>query len=251
VIQHPSGLVAQGGEPMDDIPPEELLTGIDRAIEDLLASAGIREPPVDAIRIAQRHLGMTVCLDRRQRARGRAQRIAGLPQIFLRPEPREERHQWTVAHEIAEHLKVDLLCRLGIRPEATHAYTGESLANRFASRFLVPQCWFADDARDFHHDLLALKRRYRTASHEIIALRMLDLGEPCVVTICDNDRVTKRRSNSWRTPRQLEPIEERCWKEVRRRSEPLTLREGAWTVQGWPVHQLDWRREILRTIRDN
>ena len=25
-------------------------------------------------------------------------------------------------------------------------------------------------------------------------------------------------------------------------------REGGWTVHGWPVHQTDWKREILRSV---
>ena len=97
----------------EDLPREEAVGTIDRAVEELLQAAGINAPPVDAIALAQRHLGMVVCLDRRQPQRGRAQRSAGKPQIYLRPEPIEERHQWTVAHEIGEHLKPALLHRLG------------------------------------------------------------------------------------------------------------------------------------------
>jgi len=34
---------------------------------------------------------------------------------------------------------------------------------------------------------------------------------------------------------------------VQRYSRPAEVNEGAWRVQGWPVHQVDWRREILRS----
>src|SRR5437868_9629605 len=108
---------------------EEVLEVVDGAVEELLHAAGIEAPPVDAIALAQRHLGMIICLDRRQPQRGRAQRAGGRKQIYLRPEPTEERHQWTVAHEIGEHLKVSLLQRLGIEPAQTRAMMGESLAN--------------------------------------------------------------------------------------------------------------------------
>src|SRR5947209_6799684 len=131
---------------IDDLTREEVTHQIDGAVSELLAAAGVTAPPVDAIVLAQKHLGMLVCLDRRQPQRGRAQRAAGQKQIFLRPEPTEERHQWTVAHEIGEHLKPALLQRLGIAPEETRAMTGESLANLFAHRLLVPTCWFAADA---------------------------------------------------------------------------------------------------------
>src|SRR5262249_22001134 len=98
----------------DDLSRDEVTGAVDRAVEDLLEAAGFSAPPVDAIVLAQRHLGMVVCLDQGQKQRGRAQRAAGQKQIYLRPEPTEERHQWTVAHEIGEHLKSSLLQRLGL-----------------------------------------------------------------------------------------------------------------------------------------
>src|ERR1700694_3311808 len=105
---------------------------------------------------------MVICLNRRQAQRGRAQRAAGKRQIYLRPEPREERHQWTVAHEIGEHIKSELLVRLGMEPGQTRAMAGESLANLFAYCLLVPTCWFAEDAPAQDYDLLALKEKYAT-----------------------------------------------------------------------------------------
>src|SRR5436309_9244069 len=95
---------------------EEVVSVIDRMVGELLDKASITGPPVDAIGLAQGQLGMTVCLDQRQPQRGRAQRAGGKQQIYLRPEPTEERHQWTVAHEIGEHLKASLMERLGLEP---------------------------------------------------------------------------------------------------------------------------------------
>jgi Zn-dependent peptidase ImmA (M78 family) len=233
---------------IEDLSRDEVVAGIDRAVEELLQAAGLTAPPVDAIVLAQRHLGMIVCLDRRQQQRGRAQRAAGRKQIFLRPEPTEERHQWTVAHEIGEHLKAGLLRRLGLAPEQTRAMAGESLANLFAYRLLVPTCWFAGDAPALGYDVLDLKQRYRTASHEVIAWRFLDLPEPCAVTVVDNDHVHRRRSNAWRITRRLAPAEQKCQRYVNHYSRPRVVREGGWAVQGWPVHQADWKREILRSV---
>lgn len=236
---------------LDDLPREEVHDAVDRAVEELLNSAGIAVPPVDAIQLALRHLGMDVCLDREQKQRGRAQRASGKPLIYLRPEPREERHQWTVAHEIGEHLKTEIFAKFGMAPENIHAYSGESLANLFAYRLLVPSRWFASDAADCDFDLLELKRRYRTASHEVIAWRMLDLPSPCVMTIVDNGRIHKRRSNAFRIKsRQMEKPELQCQQRVHATGEACRLRQGDWTVQGWPVHQMDWKREILRSVRD-
>ncbi len=221
---------------------------VDRAVEELLEAAKVTGPPVDAIVLAQRHLGMIVCLDRRQNQRGRAQRGRGRPQIFLRPEPTEERHQWTVAHEIGEHLKAALLARLGVAPEQTKAMMGESLANLFAHRLLVPTRWLAADAPALGHDLLELKQRYRTASHEVLAWRLLDLPEPCIVTVVDNGHIHRRRSNAWRTRKQLEPAEQQCQRYVNHYSRPRVVRQDGWTVQGWPIHQPDWKREVLRSV---
>jgi Zn-dependent peptidase ImmA (M78 family) len=191
---------------------------------------------------------MVICLDRKQPQRGRAQRAAGAKQIYLRPEPREERHQWTVAHEIGEHLKVDLLAQLGLAPGATPPMAGESLANLFAYRLLVPTCWFAGDARQVDYDLLELKKRYATASHEVLAWRLLDLPEPSIITIVDNDVIHRRKSNGWRVKRRLERAEEKCQQFVNHFSRPKIVQENGWTVHGWPVHQADWKREILRSV---
>src|SRR5437879_1435370 len=150
----------------DDMPREDVTAAIDRMVEELLDAAHLTQPPIDAIALAQQHLDMVVVLDQRQPQRGRAQRSLGKKQIVLKPEPREERHQWTVAHEIGEHLKSELLERLHVEPEQTRAMAGESLANLFAYRLLVPTCWFAEDAPASDYDVLALKQRYPTASHE-------------------------------------------------------------------------------------
>jgi Zn-dependent peptidase ImmA (M78 family) len=232
----------------DELPREDVVAEVDQMVEELLDAARVKAPPVDAIALAQQHLGMVVALDKRQTQRGRAQRTLGHKQIYLRPEPTEERHQWTVAHEIGEHLKVELLERLGMKPGETRGMTGESLANLFAYRLLVPTCWFAADARELGYDLLALKKRYRTSSHEVIALRFIDLPEPCIVTVIDNDHITRRRSNAWPAKKQLSPTEQKCQQYVHQHGKAKTVRAEGWTVQGWPVHQADWKREILRSV---
>jgi Zn-dependent peptidase ImmA (M78 family) len=232
----------------EDLCREEVVAAVDRMVEELLTAAGVDKPPVDTIRLAQGHLGMHVCLDREQPQRGRAQRAAGRRQIYLRPEPSEERHQWTVAHEIGEHFKVQLLERLDIAPDQTRAMSGESLANLFAYHLLVPGCWLASDASACGYDLLELKRSYRTASHEVVAWRLLDLPAPCIITIVDNDHIYRRRSNAWQVKRELAPAEKACQQYVNKFSRPRVIQENGWTVQGWPVHQADWKREVLRSV---
>lgn len=236
---------------MENLERDDVVSTIDRMVDELLARAGITEPPVDVIALAQKTLGMVVCLDKRQAERGRAQKAGGQRHIYLRPEPREERHQWTVAHEIGEHLKPELLERLGMEPGGTKPMFGESLANLFSYRLLVPTQFFAADARAHDFDLLALKERYSTSSHEVIAWRWLDLTEPCIVTILDNGTIHRRRSNAWPTKKSLAPAEEKCHKTVHQKGKPFEVRAGGWTVHGWPVHQLDWKREVLRSVIDD
>src|SRR5262245_65359656 len=77
----------------EDLSRDEVVGVIDRMLEELLEKAGLQEPPVDALALAQRHLGLTVSLDRRPPQRGRVRR-----QLELRPEPTAERQQWTAAH---------------------------------------------------------------------------------------------------------------------------------------------------------
>src|SRR5207237_7038946 len=117
-----------------------------------------------------------------------------------------------------------------------------------AYRLLVASMWFATDAPQCDYDVLELKRRYRTASHEVIAWRMLDLPEPCIITILDNDHISRRRSNALRVRKKLEAPEQECQRYVHFYSRPTVVRENGWTVQGWPVHQADWKREILRSV---
>ena len=233
---------------IDELSREEVHDAVDRAVDELLEAAGVAAPPVDAIKIAQRHLGMVVCLDRRQQQRGRAQRSGERKQIFLRPEPSEERHQWTVAHEIGEHLKADLLARLGLDPGQTQPMAGESLANLFAQRLLVPTQWLRDDAPACDFDLPELKKRYATGSHEVIAGRLLDLPHPCIITIVDNEHIHRRRSNAWPVRKELHAVEAECQRYVHHYSRSRLVARDGWTVHGWPVHQVDWKREILRSV---
>jgi Zn-dependent peptidase ImmA (M78 family) len=236
---------------LDDFSREEIVQTIDRFVDELLDSASVSGPPVNAIHLAQRHLGMVICLDEKQPQRGRAQRSGKGKLIYLRREPTGERHQWTVAHEIGEHLKVSVLQRLGVESGQTPVMAGESLANLFAYHLLVPQRWFADEATQLNYDVLALKKRYHTASHEVIAWRLLDLPSPAIITIIDNDHIYRRRSNAWPTRRHLEPVEEECQRYVHYYSRPKVIHKDQWTVHGWPVHQPDWKREILRSVVDS
>ncbi len=224
----------------EDLSRDEVVAVIDRLVLEQLAQASVEAPPVDALGLT-RHLGLTIHLDHRP---GKRRRSA----IGPSSEATAEQQQWLAAQQIGAHFKPEVLARLGIEPDQARALMGESLANLFATRLLLPSEWFAADAPAADYDVPHLKTRYRTASSEAVALRLLDLPEPCIITILDNDHIHRRRSNAWNVRRELSPAERVCQQYVNHYSRPKVVRQDGWTVHGWPVHQSDWKREILRSV---
>ena len=109
--------------------------------------------------------------------------------------------------------------------------------------------------RRLDYGLLKLKARYTTSSHEVIALRFLDLPESCVVTVIDNDHVSRRRSNGPRcVARELAPRPSKQCQQYGQPSRSASGRSGpdGISVRGLaPVHTPDWKREILRSTFDS
>ncbi len=237
---------------LPEIMAEELGATLDRVAAEVLAESRIAGPPVDAFRLAE-DLKICVAMDDRQPVRARFVRLQGLRgrpargTILLRPEPRPERRQWAVAHEIGEHLAHRVFDALSIDPRVAAPRAREMVANYLASRLLVPGTWLAADAADCGWDLLCLKARYQTASHELLARRMLDMPPPVIITIFDREYVYFRAGN---VPGQVPPLssaEWDCYRSVHRDGRPCQ-RNGGWlAVRGWPVHEEGWKREILRT----
>jgi hypothetical protein len=167
--------------------------------------------------------------------------------ILVRPDDRSERRQWAVAHEIGEHFAARVFDALAVdRREVTPA-AREAVANQLAGRLLLPTAWFGADAAACGWDLAALKQIYTTASHELIARRMLEFPPPVVVTVFDQGQITFRRGNGHGRPPPLAPLERRCWERVHATGEKCLCTAGGRGVAGWPVHEPGWKREILRT----
>jgi hypothetical protein len=221
----------------------------DVLVGELFERGRIERPPVDALALAGR-LGIPVALDGRQRERGRHKRLSGQASIFLRPEPRVERLQWAAAHELGEVVAADVFRLVGASADDVPPTMREQVANVVASRLLLPAKWFLPDARRLHGDLPALKQRYATASHELIAYRLLDLDRPAIVTVFDQGRMTRRRTNQPPGPPRLLPVEECCWNDVRSAGRACSTRGSGVTVRGWPVYENGWKREILHTTAD-
>jgi hypothetical protein len=241
-----------------EIPADEFAAALDTCGAEVLEEAGIGEPPVDATVVAER-LGLVVARNDSMPLRGRIVRLAdrvsggeGQGTIVVGPAERPERLQWAVAHEIGESVAYRVFAALGVRPESAPENAREQVANFLASCLLLPRAWFAVDGSAFDWDLAALKRRYATASHELIARRMLEMRPPIVITLCDLGSVCWRRSNLACRPPQMLPEELAVWRKAHKLGEPASAlldpsTTGLDSVRCWPIHEVAWKREILRS----
>jgi len=235
-----------------EIATEQFSAALDRLAAKVLREAGIEGPPVNALELAAR-LELTVAVDDGQSGRARCVRLTTRSRagakgaILVRSEERVERRQWAVAHEIGEHFAARVFCDLGIDLRDVAPAARERVANQLAGRLLLPAAWFGADAAACDWDLPALKALYATASHELIARRMLEFPPPIVVTIFDQGRVTLRRGNLHGRSPPLSPLERDCWRAVHSTGLPDERAAHGVHVRGWPVHEAYFKREILRT----
>jgi len=239
------------------LPSEQVHSALDQCIREILAETAVTNPPVDTIKIARR-LGLVVAKDVRSPVRARIVRLAGSPKsntgtILLAPEQRPERQQWAVAHEIGEFAAHRVLSSLGVDWADLLATAREQLANHLASALLLPSDWFTRDGPAVHWDLFQLKAIYTTASHELIARRMLECDPPVIISLFDEGRLQWRRSNVLQRIPPLLPAERKIWQSASRTVRPSRmaydcLPSSIDDIRCWPVHEEGWQREILRTV---
>lgn len=242
-----------------DVADVELSAAIDATAAEVLWEAGVDGPPIDAL-TAARELGLAVARDVttphraayvRHRANVNSDR-SGAGTIIVNRAERPEREQWAVAHEIGESVAHRIFARLGVSASEATPTSREWVANRFAGALLLPRRWFAVDGRELDWDLLRLKQRYATASHELIARRMLDMPPTIVITVCDLGRVRWRWSNVTAWPPALLSAERAVWHHTHTTGVPAAGQlhdadAGLESVRCWPVHEPGWKREILRS----
>ncbi len=237
---------------LPELTQDDYAAALDGVAADVLAQSPTTAPPVDALELARR-LGLDVAWDEGQSGRGRIARLAGRPgaanrgSIMLRPDPRRERLHWAIAHEIGEWCAHQVFSSLAVDPSEAPPAARETVANQLAARILLPRGEFGCDARACNWDLLALKERYATASHELIARRMLDFTPAIIITIFDQGRRTFRRGNlPFRAP-AMAYLEQLTWRRAHEEGETVEEDGGGLHVQAWAIHEPGWRREILRT----
>jgi hypothetical protein len=237
---------------LPELTPEEFSAALDNVAGEVVAALPDAAPPIDAVDLA-RSLGLTLAWDDHQQGRGRIVRLRGFTgseaqeSILLRPDPRRERLQWAVAHEIGETCACQVFEQLRVDPREAPAGAREMVANQLAGRLLLPQRWFGVDGRACGWDLFELKARYQTASHELIARRMLDFSPPVVITIFDHAQRSFRRGNMPGRLVPLLPAELSAWQAAHHSGHPVAASDHLCAVRAWPVHEPDWKREIIRT----
>jgi hypothetical protein len=238
-----------------DFSQEELLDVVDRLVAGLVERAGITRPPVDALRIAEDHLGIPVDIadpveqDERGRPRPRS-RPKGMG-ITLSPDMTEEQQHKSAADGVARALLPDLLNKLGVVPGSENKQLSAHIRTMVVSRLLVPTRLLRTALKECRYDVLALKKKFSTAATETIALRLLDLEEPSVIAIVDDGIVAIRRGNRFAAGKKLEAPEQACLDQVMKLDTPQRVRQGEWTVNGWPVPDRPIRRIILRAVPDD
>ncbi len=241
---------------LTEIPTEQFSTTVDEVARAVLAEVDWYRPPVNLLEVADR-LNLVVARDDTMDVRGRfvnlgTQCSSMSGTILVADDPRPERTQWSVAHEVGESIAHRVFVRLGVSLSDIPPAGRERVANQLASRLLLPRDWFADDGESVGWDLFALKRIYSTASHELIARRMLEMSSTVIITMFDQGALQWRQSNSAGQPPQLTAAESDVWRaafETGHASEcdDHELPEGITQVRSWPVHEPGWRREFVRT----
>jgi hypothetical protein len=239
-----------------EIPAEQLAQVLDACAAEVLWEAGIEKPPVDATIVAER-LDLVVAHNAALPCRGKLIDLAD-PRggsatqgtIVVGPAERPERLQWAVAHEIGESVAHRVFAALSVQADED---AREQIANHLAGRLLLPRRWFAADGPRFDWDLFDMKRRYATASHELIARRMLEMNVPIVVTLFDQGRIRWRRTNTGGRPPQLLGEEATIWESTHKSGEPQAhdcnaADSGLESIHAWPIHEPEWKREILRSV---
>ena len=226
----------------------ETIVGWREACEDvagaILRETGLTETPVDAFSVAAA-LGLDVILDRTLLGGTRFKQLGGRPTIFLKPDAADERQHWALAKEIGERSVDRVLTSLG-ESGKVGGRLREQIATELAARLMLPGRAFHASLDEFDGDLHQMKDRFSTASYELILLAMLRWPEWSVVTLFDDHQVTRRFSNRGPAPK-TSPLEHEVWAEVHRTGRPVERTEDGVRVQGWPVHQDGWRREMIRT----
>ena len=238
-----------------DFSQEELIDAVDRLVAGLLERAGVNTPPVNALVLAEHHLGIPVEVvepaeeDESGRRRPRARPSGG--GITLTTDMTNEQQQRAAADGIARLLLPDIYRKVGVVDGSESKQFVAHVRGLTVARVLIPGRLLRAALRDCKYDVPELHKRFSTASMEAVAARLLDLDDPCVIAVVDDGVVASRRGNRAPANRKLEAAEQECVDRVTELDLPHRTRIGEWTAWGWPVPNRPFRRIILRAVRDD
>jgi predicted transcriptional regulator len=236
-----------------DFSHEELIETVERFVSGLLERAGVTSGPVDALAVAEHHLGIPIQWVEPDndgddgQARRRRPRDNG---ITLRTDMSEEQQQRAAAGGIANLLMPEMLRKLGVPLGAESKPLLATVRGLVVPRVLIPSKLLRAALRDCKYDVPALQAVFSTAGLEMTALRLLDLDAPCVIAVVDDGVVATRRGNRSPVSRKLERAEQECVDRVTELDLPHRARAGDWTAWGWPVPNRPFRRILLRAVPD-
>ncbi|QJW97954.1 hypothetical protein [Frigoriglobus tundricola] len=238
-----------------DFSQEELVEAIDRLVGGMLERAGVAVPPVNALDVAEHHLGIPIEWvepaeeDESGRRRPRARHAGG--GIALTTDMTAEQRQRAAADGIARLLLPEISHKVGVPPGSENKSFIAHVRSLTLVRVLVPPRMLRAALRECKCDVPALHKVFSTASMEMVAARLLDLDQPCVIAVVDDGVVASRRGNRFPASRKLEPAEQECVDRVMELDLPHRARIGEWTAWGWPVPNRPFRRIILRAVPDD
>lgn len=238
-----------------DFSQEELVEVVDRLVAGMMERAGITSGPVDALAVAEHHLGIPVEFvepaEEDDSGRRRPRSRAPVNGIALTTDMSEEAQQRAAAAGIARLLIPDIFRKLNVPLGAESKSLVAHVRGLIVPRVLVPTRLLRAALRECKYDVPALKAVFSTASMEAVALRLLDLDAPCVIAVVDDGVVATRRGNQAAVPRQLSAAEQECVERVTELDLPHRARVGEWTAWGWPVPDRPFRRILLRAVPDD
>jgi hypothetical protein len=223
---------------MLDFTREELLDAIERFVAELLEKGHSSEPPIDMIALAEGREELRACVEKKAKRKHQPEQP-----------PSKEQRQHEVALEIGRVSKGEILKRLGVASQG-RGLMPESVAGLIADRLQMPTKMITMLGKEEGWDLLSLRTRFATVTLERLAWRLLDLDQPCIITVLENDAVLRRRSNYRRVTKTLTAEEQACVELVSQENKPQSLQRRGWTVQGWPSEEDSKSRTILRSVGD-
>lgn len=241
---------------MSDFSADELFDAIDRQVLALLARHGVSAPPVDAVALAVRAFGYQV---REEEEDDGPRRYGDRPKpkprgrvLAFLPTHSETARNSLAARACAKEMIPDLLPALGIAAGTENKAAQGQLVGLIAPRLVLPTRWYAAAVRKANADLVRLHdETFPTVAYEWLALRLLDLDEPCAIAVVDDGSVSTRRSNFAQLTKKLTEAEQACVEKVQATEEPQVVRRDGWTARGWPIPSGPFNRIILRSVPDD